>query len=61
MEFSKYIITIVLAITLFGILGGFETGITLGEMTLRAVFTGLIIATLLVLKEAKTALFNKIS
>ncbi len=61
MEFSKYIITIVLAITLFGILGGFESDITLGEMSLRALFTGLIFAALLVLKEAKTALFNKIS
>ncbi|RNC84738.1 MAG: hypothetical protein ED557_07100 [Balneola sp.] len=61
MEFSKYIITIVLAITLFGILGGFESGISMAEMTIRAVLTGLIFAALLVLKEAKTALFNKIS
>lgn len=60
MEIAKYIFIIVASVTLFGILGGLEQNITLGEMALKAVFVGLIFATGLVLKEAKTLILAKI-
>jgi len=60
MEIAKYIFIIVASVTLFGIFGGLEQNITLGEMALKAVFVGLIFATGLVLKEAKTLILAKI-
>ncbi|GAB5409909.1 MAG: hypothetical protein BalsKO_22740 [Balneolaceae bacterium] len=61
MEIAKYIFIIVASITLFGLFGGLSPDITVPEMALKAVFVGLVFAGGLVLKEAKTALFSKIS
>ncbi len=61
MEIAKYIFIIVASITLFGILGGLSPDITMAEMAVKAVFVGLIFATGLVLREAKTMLLKKIS
>lgn len=61
MEIAKYIIILVASITLFGILGGLAPDITIAEMAVKAIFVGLIFATGLVLREAKTLLFEKIS
>ncbi len=60
MEIAKYIFIIVASVTLFGILGGLEQNITIGEMALKAVFVGLIFASGIVLKEAKTLILSKI-
>ncbi len=61
MEIAKYIFIIVANITLFGLVGGLAPDITVAEMAVKAVFVGLIFATGLVLKEAKTVLLSKIS
>lgn len=61
MEIAKYIFIIVASVTLFGIIGGLAPDITMAEMAVKAVFVGLIFATGLVLREAKTMLLEKIS
>lgn len=61
MEIAKYIFFIVASITLFGIIGGFAPDITLSEVALKAVFVGLIFSAVSLLKEAKTAIFHRIS
>ena len=61
MELFKYVFIIVASVTLFGLFGGLEPNITVGEMFIKAVFTGLVFATVLVLKEVKTVLLEKIS
>lgn len=60
MEIAKYIFIIVASITLFGIVGGLEPDITIAEMAIKAIFVGLIFATGLALKEAKTVILSKI-
>lgn len=61
MEIAKYIFIIVASITLFGLIGGLSPDITVTEMALKAVIVGLVFATGIVLKEAKTVIFSKIS
>ena len=61
MEIAKYIFIIVASITLFGIFGGLAPDISIAEMAVKAVFVGLVFATVLVLREAKTMLLQKIS
>lgn len=61
MEIAKYTFFIVASITLFGIFGGFAPDITLPEVTLKAVFVGLIFSGVTILNEVKTALFQRIS
>lgn len=61
MEIAKYIFIIVASITLFGIFGGLAPDISLSEMALKAVFVGLVFASGLMLKEAKTVILSRIS
>lgn len=60
MEFSKYIFITVAAVTLFGIVGGLEPNITVGMMAIKALIVGSIFAAVLILKEAKTMILQKI-
>lgn len=61
MEFSKYIFITVAALTLFGIVGGFEPNITVGAMTIKALIVGSIFTGFFILREAKTMILQKIS
>ena len=61
MELFKYVFIIIASVTLFGLFGGLEPNISVMEMFIKAVFVGLVFATVLVLKEVKTTLLEKIS
>jgi small-conductance mechanosensitive channel len=60
MDFAKYVFIIVASITVFGILGGLDPTNSIAEMAFKALVTGLIFATGLVLREVKTLLLSKI-
>ncbi|HCD53317.1 MAG TPA: hypothetical protein DEQ34_12780 [Balneolaceae bacterium] len=60
MEIAKYIFIIVASVTLFGIIGGMDPANSVVMIGAKAMLTGAIVGTFLMLKEYKGVILSKI-